>query len=162
MFIKLAVFLTGIMNPAYHPLHVSICNIELNGKENIVSVKLFKDDFALALKNNFQVDIPMEKADESSNSLVISKYINTCFQIEVNNEKNLELKYNYSEINEDAVWFYFKCEKLPDAKKLTIRNRLMLDLWDDQTNLVIISWKGKENGYRFNKDEVEIEIDLNN
>ncbi len=150
------------MPPAYHPLHVSICNMELNDKENEVSIKLYKDDFALALKNNFQVDVPMEKADESANSQFILKYVESCFQVEVNNSKILRLDYKYSEINEDAIWIYFKCENFTGIKQLKIRNTLMLDLWEDQTNLLIINFKGKENGYRFNKEDVEIEIDLKN
>jgi ABC-type microcin C transport system permease subunit YejE len=152
---------TGITNSAMHPIHVSVCNLELNDKENIVSLKLFKDDFALALKNKYQLDIPMEKADEKINSKIISNYVNSCLQIELNKNKNLSLDYYYSEINEDAIWIYFKTENIYNATKLKIKNVLMLDIWDDQTNLLIINWKGKENGYRFDRHKVEIEIDLN-
>jgi len=37
----------------------------------------------------------------------------------------------------------------------------MLELWEDQTNLLIINWMGIENGYRFDFNDTEIEIDLN-
>lgn len=150
------------MNPPLHPIHVSVCNMELSDVENTISVKLFKEDFSLALKNNYQVDIPMEKADEKLNSQIISKYINSCLQIEMNKSKILKLEYKYSKINEDAIWIYFQTEKTNNATKLRIKNTLMLDLWDDQTNLLIINWKGREDGYRFNRREVEMEIDLNN
>jgi hypothetical protein len=151
-----------MINPVMHPVHVSICNLELNNNENTVSVKLFKDDFALVLKNKYQTDFPMENADDKQNSQFISKYINSCLQIELNNGKILNLDYKNSEINNDAIWFHFQTEKLNIVTKLKIKNTLMLDLWEDQTNLLIISWEGKENGYRFNRDEVNIEIDLNN
>lgn len=149
-------------NPVMHPVHVSICNLELNNIENTVSVKLFKDDFALVLKNKYQTDFPMENADDKQNSQYISKYINSCLQIEPNNGKIINLDYKYSEINEDAIWFHFQAEKINKVTKLSIKNTLMLDLWDDQTNLLIISWQGKENGYRFDRNEDHIEIDLNN
>jgi hypothetical protein len=151
-----------MINPVMHPIHVSICNLELNNSENKVSLKLFKDDFALVLKNKYQTDFPMEQADDKQNHQYISKYINSCLQIEPGNGKILNLDYKYSEINEDAIWFHFQAEKINNATKLRIKNTLMLDLWDDQTNLLIISWQGKENGYRFNRDENHIEIELNN
>ncbi len=148
-------------SPAFHPIHVSVCNIELSGTENMVSVKLFKDDFALALKNNYQKNIPMEKANEKTNSEIISTYINSCLQIESVQGSKLKLIFKTTVINEEAIWVYFQAENLTNASKLKIKNTLMLDLWDDQTNLVILNWKGKESGYRFNRREVEIEIDLN-
>ncbi len=144
-----------------HPIHVSICNIELNNTENTVSIKLFKDDFALALKNNYQVEVQMEKADDNNNSQIISKYVNSFLQIKFSNNKIMDLDYKYSELNEDAIWIHFRAEKIFQATNLRIKNTLMLDLWDDQTNLLIISFNGKEKGYRFNRKEVEIEIDLN-
>jgi hypothetical protein len=161
LLVNLFIIFSGILKPAMHPIHVSICNLELNDTENIVAIKLFKDDFALALKNNYQAEIQMDKADEKANSEIISKYVNSCLQIEMNKNKILRLDYKYSQINEDAVWIYFQTEKTNNSTILRIRNTLMLDLWDDQTNLLIINWKGKENGYRFNRKEVEIEIDLN-
>jgi hypothetical protein len=138
-----------------------VCNLELNNLENIVSVKLFKDDFALALNHNYQVNIEMEKAGEETNRLAISRYINSCLQIVLNENEVLKLEYKSSEINEEAIWIYFQTGALKDANKLRIKNTLMLDIWDDQTNLLILNLKGKESGYRFNHKEIEIEIDLN-
>jgi hypothetical protein len=36
----------------------------------------------------------------------------------------------------------------------------MLELWDDQTNLLILSWMGQEKGLMFNRRDTETEIDL--
>ena len=161
LLINLFVFLIGIWSPAMHPVHVSVCNMEMDDIENIVSFKLFKDDFALVLKNKYQTDVSMEKADDKANSTLISNYINSCFQLEVNKSRMLALKYKSSEINEDAVWIHFQTEKLGNATQLQITNTLMLDLWDNQTNLLILKWKEKEIGYKFDADVTITEIDLN-
>lgn len=149
-----------MINPPAHPMHVSICNVDLNNIDNTVAVKLFKDDFSSVLKNNYQAEFQMEKADEKLNSQVISKYINSRLQLEVDNSIILKLDYKSSEINEDAVWIYFHIERINNPSSLRIKNTIMLDLWEDQTNLMIINCMGKENGYRFSKTEVEINIDL--
>jgi hypothetical protein len=135
--------------------------MDLNENENIVAIKIFKEDFALALKNNFQVVVPMENADEKLNSDIITRYVNSCLQIELNKSKILKLEYKSSEINEDAIWIYFRMGKIENSTNLRIKNSLLVDLWDDQTNLLIINWKGNENGYRFNRNDMQIEIDLN-
>jgi hypothetical protein len=140
-------------------MHVSVCNLEMNDIENIVAFKLFKDDFSLALKNYCQADFPMENADEKMNNEIITKYISSCFEIEFNKSEILKLNYSHSEINEDAIWFYFSLKKTDIISHLRIKNTILLDLWDDQTNLLIFKNKGKENGYIFNRNNVEIEID---
>ncbi|MCB8994865.1 MAG: hypothetical protein H6538_04580 [Bacteroidales bacterium] len=148
---------------AVHPVHVSVCNLELSEAEKSLSVKVFTNDFALCLKNTYQKEVEMEKADEVANASIISDYVNSCLIIEVNKSKKLRLIYQTSEINEDAIWFHFRVDGLePAARSLKITNKLMFDLWDDQTNLLIINWKGKENGYRFNKYNPETSIELEN
>jgi len=161
LLINLLIWISGALIPAFHPVHVSVCNLEMKDNECSISIKLFKDDFTLAIKNTCNADIQMEKADEIANYQIISKYINTCLQLELNSDKILKLEFISSEINEDAIWVNFKTESYNSNLKLTIRNTLMLDLWDDQTNLMIIKHNGKETGYMFNKRNVEIEIDLN-
>jgi hypothetical protein len=145
-----------------HPLHLSVCNVDLSGTENIVSVKLFKDDFAIVLKNRYNADIPMERANEAANSEIISNYINACLQISAGENKPANLRFDNSEISEDAVWVHFKMEKLIGTGKLKIKNTLMLDLWEDETNLLILTAGGKDTGYRFNGDNTEIVIDREN
>jgi len=143
-----------------HPIHVSVCNLELNETKSTVSFKLFKDDFAQVLKNLYNEDVILENADEKKNSEIINRYINSCFQVNVNKNIRLALEYKNSEINEEAVWLHYTVQNTKSPSNISIKNTLMLDLWEDQTNLVILKFKDKENGYRFDEHETIAEIDL--
>jgi len=89
LLIYLFLFFSGNSGPDMHPIHVSVCNLELNETKSTVSFKLFKDDFALVLKNLYNEDVILENADEKKNSEIINRYINSCFQVNVN--KNIRL-----------------------------------------------------------------------
>lgn len=143
-----------------HPIHVSVCNLELNDTESTVSFKLFKDDFALVLKNLYNEDVKLENADENVNREIINKYINSCFQVDVNKNFRLTLDYKNSQINEDAIWLNYRIQNIKSISNIRIKNTLMLELWEDQTNLLIINYNNKENGYRFDEHETITEIDF--
>lgn len=136
-------------NAMAHPVHVSVCNIEIEGSSFVVAMKLFQDDFRLALEHNFGKQVDLSLADSAPARELIDSYIKAMFTVSLNKKDTVRLEYRRTEINENAVWFYYE-GKLPSAKELNIRNALLLDIYDDQTNLVIINCNGKQNGYRFN------------
>jgi hypothetical protein len=165
MFVKVLVLIilffyaesTGI---AAHPIHVSICNIEFNKKESIIAVKLFSDDFGTVLKNNYHEEIVLSKADEEPYRNYIANYVNSNLNIIFKGNKILKFVYDYSEIDEINIWLYFKFDGYNSLKNIKIINTLMLDLYEDQTNLLIINHNGKQDGFRFNNKVRELDIDL--
>jgi len=90
----------------------------------------------------------------------IDAYFKDNFKILI---KDKELKYVNESIkrNDEAVWFYYKIETKKELRRFVIRNSLMLDLYPDQKNLLIMK-KGKiERGYSFTikKKEFTINVD---
>lgn len=158
-FILISILLLQSFNAESHPVHVSVCNIEIKGDTLTLAMKFFQDDFQLAIEHNFGKVIDLGKADHSPARGMIENYLTTMFTISLNKKDTLRLNYLKSEINEDAIWFYYNCE-VRQLKKLIIHNALLLDIYDDQTNLVIVSFNGKQNGYRFNLKNLGEDIDL--
>ena len=142
-----------------HPVHVSVCNLEIENKRLILAVKIFSDDFQLALQHNYGALIELEKLTAPENKAVIDKYINAALQIYLNKKEPLRLSYSNTEMNEEAIWLFYSIDT-DKIKKLVIQNKLLLDIYLDQTNLVIINYDGKQNGYRFNAKHFEKTIDL--
>lgn len=155
--LKALIFFTGYFA---HPVHVSMCNLEFNTKESVIAVKLFSDDFETVLENNFHSDIVLPKSDEEPNRKYITEYINTNLQLFINNKGPLTLSYDYSEKDSLSIWLYFKTDILPSSGPLKIVNTLMLDLWEDQTNLLIVNHNGEQKGLEFNDHITELEIVL--
>jgi len=142
-----------------HPVHVSICNLEIEQERITIAVKLFKDDFQLALQHNYGNIIETDDLTAPVYKNLLDKYINDALLIVMNKRDSVRFTYNKTEMNEEAIWLYYSTE-YKNLKKLMIRNALLLDIYLDQTNLVIINHKGKQNGYRFNYKHFEQIIEL--
>ena len=143
-----------------HPVHVSVSNLEFTEKDPVVAIKLFKDDLQLAIYHNYAVEVPLEEIGNDSHKDIILKYLSDKFIIKLNKNKKLRLEYENSEVNDEAIWLYFKAEKLPDLNKVTILNSIFLDIYYDQTNLLIMNYSGKQKGYKFDLKVTEMEISL--
>ena len=143
-----------------HPIHVSMCNIEITDEQSIMAVKLFSDDFEKVIKNKYKDDFVLSMADKEPYRKYISDYVNSNLKLTLNRKKPINLLYDYSEMNELSIWLYFKIDRLNSESSLIISNSLMLDLYEDQTNLLIINYKGKQSGYKFNLRVKEVEIEL--
>jgi len=143
-----------------HPVHVSVCNLELKDKESVIAVKLFSDDFGTVLKNNYHEDIVLSEADKYPLRDFISDYVSSNLRILSNGRKPVKFIYDYSEYDDTNIWLYFRMRKPVSLKKLRIINTLMLDLYDDQTNLLIVNNEGKQEGFSFNIHTTEADINL--
>jgi len=147
----------------YHPVHVSILNIEYSsGKPTIdLSFKLFSSDIEFAIAHNYNVALNLGKPNENPKSEEhINKYVSKLFTLQINNNVPSKLVYKNKEINEDATWLYYTIPVSGKVKELEIRNLLLMDIYEDQTNLVIIAINGKESGYRldYRKQDFKIKI----
>jgi hypothetical protein len=80
----------------------------------------------------------------------------------VNGEGIMDPRFERKRKNEDSVWLYYSfiCQEL-EIKSATIHNTIMMDMFDDQTNLLIFKYLDFERGYQFNRDNVDLTIELN-
>lgn len=143
--------------PFAHPVHVSVSNIEFGRDSLIVSVKVFSDDFLLALQHNFGSVINV--SDIRKNREWIDLYINSSFGLILNNSDSLELVNSKIEYTEEAIWFFYKAP-VGKVRNLKIFNTLLLDIYFDQTNLVIVNYRNRQSGYRFNYKTTERNLKL--
>ncbi len=158
---------TGILaficffNVYAHPIHVSVSNFEFTGETSLVAVKLFKDDLQLAIYHNYNVEIPLENIGDSIYSEIILKYLFDNMFVYLSKKDTFNLSYEGNEFNEEAIWLYFSAGNLLKIDSVFLVNTIFLDIYEDQTNLVIINYMGKQTGHRFNIINTEKEISLN-
>jgi hypothetical protein len=151
------------LNAHLHPVHVSVLNIDYSkGKPTIdLSFKVFSSDIELAVAHNYNVALNLTRFNEdSTNTTQINKYVSQLFTIQINNNEPSKLVLKKKEINEDAVWLYYTIPVKKKVKELLIRNLLLMDIYMDQTNLVIVSINGEETGYKFDYKKQEFKIKI--
>ena len=156
----LSLFLGLAIQLPAHPVHISVCNLEFDQEGLTIAVKLFQDDLLLAIQTEKRKEIDLADIEEEKNLQIMADYVEDNIHIGLNKNENLKLNYYQYEINEEAIWFYFNIKGLKTGKKLYITNTLMVELYHDQTNLVILNFLGNQNGYRFNYYTREQDIDL--
>lgn len=145
-----------------HPIHVSIVNIDINEdvQEATVSCKFFTDDFSLLFFHLFEKVINPElgKNFTEAELNMIDEYITENLNVTFGND-TLKLEYVNKEQNEDSIWLHYKCNLSGvDVTNLVITNKLMLDLYLDQTNLVIVSNGIYETGLTFNLNNLQLPV----
>jgi hypothetical protein len=80
--------------------------------------------------------------------------------MEINGNPPGSLQFQDSRINEGAIWLHYKYEYGNRIMNLRIWNTLMLEKFDDQTNLMIVAYDDKENGYRMDNKTTELTLDI--
>jgi hypothetical protein len=157
-----SILFTGLL--LGHPLHVSLTSIDINPeqKEALVTCKFYTDDFSLLFYHLYEKNIKPETEKEFTDAELdlINKYMNGSFSM-VTGKDTIALEYLRKDQNEESIWLYYK-GILPKNKIKTVllTNKLLLDLYEDQTNLVIITNKLVEKGYTFNYKIRQSELDF--
>jgi hypothetical protein len=141
-----------------HPIHVSLSSLDITEKEAVLAVKLFIDDLQLAVYHNYAIEIPFSEIASENYSDYVLAYMRESFSIKLNKTKNLQLEFLKFDTNEEAIWIYFTAEKISDSSVIQVANRIFQDIYDDQTNLFIITYSGKQKGYRFDRKVTELDI----
>jgi hypothetical protein len=146
-----SMLLTGLLTA--HPLHISYTNIEINTDDRTVAVshKIFTNDFTLLFYHLFEktLEPQNDKPFTSEELQLIDSYMSRRFMLCVGTD-TMSLKYERKDQDDESVWLYYSGKMMNSVKdSLVINNLLLLDLFFDQTNLVIVTDRGKEEGYTF-------------
>lgn len=133
-----------------HPFHVSVMEVVHKPEERLVqvSIRIFLDDLELALRaatENNSLDITDTTATEYLEE-EIGKYVKSRFT--VTTHKNLIFNYLGFEYDQDVLWCYFEASKVKKFDELKISNKLLIEAFDDQENLIHVRKDGKVKSFR--------------
>ena len=152
-----------LLSSWFHPVHVSVTNMDINpesGQINVI-IKLFSDDLEELIYRKYDVQLhitEMEYPGEKTEAL--NRYIEEAFHCTVNGKDTVLLEYNKSKLDEQAIWLYYIYDHQGKIRKMDIRNKLMLEKFEDQTNLIILAYNNIQNGYRLNNKNTELSLNI--
>jgi hypothetical protein len=143
------------INLAAHPIHISVVNIDYVSDSNLVrySVRLFYDDFQNILnrKYNTMLNFGKENRMTSKEQESVQKYLNTNLIIKDSKDNILRPVFLGWKVEDFSVWFFFRAKTGVAINEFFIENKLMLDVFMDQKNLLIIRKADDEKGFEFNQ-----------
>jgi hypothetical protein len=139
-----------------HPLHLATIHIYTDKNDELkATVKVFKDDLENAIYHSYNQSFETDELNKK-NKLLAAKYINDHFFIRSDSVK-INLIVDSIEVQNDVTIFRFS---IP----CKIENNMVLgcdifnELFNDQTNLIMIKLGTFEKGYRLNNRQNKIEI----
>lgn len=158
LFLSALVLLTGRY---YHPVHVSVLNMEYIANSSTVelSFKVFTADLEFAVAHNYNVALNLGQSNENPEAEIqINKYLSATFRMLVNNKDQVKIISVRKETVEDATWIRASVHVSELVQSFTIHNAILMDLYQDQTNLLIVAMDKKETGYRLDFYNREITL----
>jgi hypothetical protein len=124
-----------------------------NAKEKLweIAIKLFQDDLEATLTTNSGKVFKFSSSVDADK--VIESYVRKHFGVQVN--KNLQTPYRYLgfEPQNDAVWVYLEIPTEKDLSGIFFENSLLLDSFEDQTNLLQIAKGEQKKSFLFQKNK---------
>ena len=129
-----------------HPVHVSLTGIEYDKMNRVwsVFVKVYSDDLAA------DIDLGLSSGGEISGEET-ERYIQYIADRLMIMEDGKLLKMKLLNTESDGMEHRFSLEAAGGNRvsNVTVVNRIMARLYDDQANMLLFSCEGLEEGYRF-------------
>ena len=137
-----------------HPFHASVCEIEHNGDSQAleISYRMFLDDLELTLNRKFGTDLDIMQSDQKEKvDELVERYLTEQFKFWVNG-KTVQFDYLGSEIEGYALWCFIEITNVQTPETLEIDNKVMLESFDDQINLVHFNKEDEVRSLKLYKD----------
>ena len=148
-----------------HDIHLSNTQIHYKSEESTIqlTLKLFADDLELAVKEEYDEELKLFADRELPYSdSIIQLYIKQHLDIEVNNKK-LQGQFIGKELSDDlsSVWCYIEFMDIDVFKNVAIKNTLLMELFDDQQNMLIIKVDNIRKAHHvFDINQVQINLTI--
>jgi hypothetical protein len=129
-----------------HPVHVSLTGIEYDSMNRVYSVfvKVWSDDLDADIKLGSTAGDQLT-GDERE---IYYKYLTDRILI-IEDGKQLKMTLLKSETDGVEHRFNLEAGGSRAVKNVTVINRIMTRLYEDQANMLLFSFNGIEDGYRF-------------
>jgi hypothetical protein len=134
----------------FHPVHVTLTTInQPQGTDSMkVFFRMYYDDFLQDYKLYDPGSDPEKvSGDESFPADLAGRYFNERVQIYINN-KLLTGKVTAVNIQDNEIFLNLLYRSDKDPKKIKIRNKVLTQLYIDQTNMIFISINKNEEAMR--------------
>ena len=128
-----------------HEFHTSITDARYNPKNQTyeLSVRVFAEDLEEALSRRHKPTIRLDGSDRVNK--LMAEYLQTHLAISAVNGTRATQKFLGAQEEADAIWLYLEIAagKMP-AGQLWVQNALLVEVFDDQTNILNLEVAGKK------------------
>jgi hypothetical protein len=137
---------------AYHAFHTSLAQVSYNSKTQLfeVSLRVFTDDFEEVLSKEANRKVSLDESTQHDQ--LIEAYIKKQFGLLDQHGRKRAMTFVGKEFEADATWIYLEIPFQEKGVELRLQNALLTDLFDDQTNVVNLTYFSSRKTYLFKSD----------
>lgn len=147
----LTLFLSGGLH--LHPIHVSVTDIEYDEKDKALEIimRVFIDDLEMTMrKRNHQPELDILNPVGTTLDELMTGYVSDQISIALD-KKSQKLNYLGHERDGEAFVFYMEVRNVKKWKEIQVRNTILIETHQDQSNLVHVTVRGKIKSMRLVK-----------
>ena len=138
-----------------HPLHVSVTEIEFDEKDKALEImmRVFADDLEKTLRASLHqpdLDILHPKNGKTLDQMT-EEYITGHFKLSLDG-KPQKIHYLGHEEDGEALIFYIEVSNVKKWKTIEITNDIIMEMFEDQSNLVHVTVRGTVRSLRLTKE----------
>jgi hypothetical protein len=122
-----------------------VTEIEYNEKAGSLQIisRVFIDDFEDLLKKRYDPEVALGKSFESPNTReYIKKYTEQKLIFTIDG-KLFKVNYLGKEYENDMLVLYLEVPRVPQFKRIMVKNLILMDLFKEQKNLIHVEYKNK-------------------
>jgi hypothetical protein len=139
-----------------HPIHLSVSEINYNEKDKALQItsRIFLDDLELSIRNQLkQPDLDLlEPGPGLTSEKLISDYVIKRFSVKLDG-KVQKLNFLGFEREDPAVICYIEIENVKKFKTIEVKNEIIMETHDDQSNLIHVTYRGPVKSLRLIRDK---------
>jgi hypothetical protein len=133
-----------------HPIHLSVSEINYNEKDKALQItsRIFLDDLEGCIRNqrnNQELDV-LEPGAGLTSEQVIGEYVLKQFTVKLDG-KLQKMNFLGFEREDPAIICYIEIPNVKKFKTLEVKNQVIFDLYDDQSNIVHVTYNGPVKKY---------------
>ena len=139
-----------------HPIHLSVTEVTYSEKDKALQItsRIFIDDLELSIQKQLKqpdLDILQPKNGMTLDQMA-QTYLNEHLKVKLDG-KPREIKILGHEIEDVAVVFYIEIENVKKIKSMELRNDVIMETHEDQSNIVHVTYKGPVKSVRLLRDK---------
>ena len=146
-----------------HKFYVSITKIEYVKEKSSLQIitKIFTDDIEDALQQRYDSSISLDTQKETKTvDEDVKKYLLQKISIKVNG-KPVQLDYIGKEYDVDMLVAYMEVTNVPDLKSLEIDNRILMEMFPEQQNIIHLKTPTSRKSLILDNDEPSGKLKFN-
>jgi hypothetical protein len=134
-----------------HPIHISVTEIEYDEREKEleITIRIFTDDLEAAIRahrNDPELEL-LNLPGETRLDDLAKPYLLQQINIELDG-KDQKLNYLGHEQDGDTHVFFIQVQPVKKWKTITVENRVIQEMYDDQSNIVHVTVREKTRSMR--------------